>query len=245
MQDHIMVPVAMEIKEKWSLNEKTADTLWNLLQYMFLKKGVFSSQHLESMAFLKTRPELNYPDLQLHFSNGLLSEGVAQIFGIPLLKAAEWGVTILPTLLHPKSLGSVQLRSSNPLDAPTIKPNYLADPEDRRVLIEGVKIARKILNSEAFKSIQGPMINDDTIPYPLDSDEYILEYIKRYVFTVFHPVGTCRMGPEGDPNSVRVIDASIMPEVISGNTNAPAIMIGEKGADLIKESWKNTPSARM
>lgn len=173
----------------------------------------------------------------------------------PLLKAETW--TILPLLLRPRSSGWVRLRSNNPAHHPVIVPNYFTHPEDVQVLTEGIRIAFNLSDTPAFQQFGS---RPHTVPLPgcsqhtLFSDEYWECSLRHFTFTIYHPVGTCKMGPDGDPDAVvdprlrvrgvkdlRVIDASIMPYIVSGNPNAPTIMIGEKGADLIKEDWRNVP----
>jgi choline dehydrogenase-like flavoprotein len=161
---------------------------------------------------------------------------------------------LLPTLLRPKSRGFIRLRSSDPFEYPIIEPNYLQHPDDVRTFVEGLKLMIKMFETKTFK--------EKNISYMIDkhfcgnfeplSDEYLECVVRHWSTTVYHQSGTCKMGPESDPLSVvdarlkvhrldklRVIDASIMPTVVSGNTNAPTIMIGEKGADMIIQDWKS------
>jgi len=169
----------------------------------------------------------------------------------PLVNAETW--TILPLLLRPRSSGWIRLKSRNPLHYPVIEPNYFAHREDVKTLIEGIRIAHQISNTTAFRRfgsrpLTTPMPGCRHIPF--DSDPYWECALRHFTFTIYHPAGTCKMGPRSDPTAVvdprlrvhgvrrlRVIDASIMPIIVSGNTNAPTIMIGEKGSDLIKEDW--------
>lgn len=161
--------------------------------------------------------------------------------------------TLMPLLLRPRSRGWVKLRSKNPFDAPLINANYFSSDFDIKTLVEGAKIAIKISEAKAFKPF-GSRVH--VIPFPnckhfeFASDKYWECHIRTISMTIYHPVGTCKMGPKWDEEAVvdprlrvygiaglRVIDASIMPTIPSGNTNAPAIMVGEKGADLVKEDW--------
>jgi len=152
--------------------------------------------------------------------------------------------------LHPKSRGYVKLRSVNPLEQPIVQSNFLESMEDLDTMIEGLKLSRKVFQSEAFDKIREYEEIDRDIPHPPESDQYLAEYIRRYTLHIFHPVGTCRMGRVDDPKVVvdsnlvvkgltnlRVADCSIMPEIVSGNTNAPAIMIGEKASQIIIQHW--------
>ena len=150
--------------------------------------------------------------------------------------------TLFPITTHPKSRGSVSLRSSSPFDPPLIRANYLQNESDLQVLVEGIKIARQIAHSEVFDEFRGEEVAPGA---EKKSDKAIRDYIREACDTIYHPVGTCKMGIDRmavvDPQlkvrgieGLRVVDASIMPTITTGNTNAPTIMIGEKAADLIK-----------
>jgi choline dehydrogenase len=155
-----------------------------------------------------------------------------------------------PTLLHPHSRGEIRLRSSNPLDAPAIRANYFSDPRDMDVMLEGVKLSRELANTKAFAQYRKREMH----PGPEAKDDQALrQHIRTFVETLYHPVGTCKMGKDNDATAVvdselrvrgvdglRVVDASIMPTVVGGNTNAPTIMIAEKAAEMIR----NGPPAR-
>jgi choline dehydrogenase len=143
--------------------------------------------------------------------------------------------------MQPKSRGTIRLADANPLSAPLIDPNYLSHPDDLNVMLAGLKKTLQIMQSEAFDVIRGNMV------YPLDvnNNEQLIEYIRQTAETEYHPVGTCKMGQDAmavvnsqlqvhGVKNLRVVDASIMPHIITGNTNAGVIAIAEKAADLIK-----------
>jgi choline dehydrogenase len=152
-------------------------------------------------------------------------------------------VTLMPGLIYPKSHGEITLRSADPTAAPLIDPRYFSDPADLEHLVAGVKLGREIAATAPFAELTG----GEHFPGPsVQTDDELRAWIRLSVNTIFHPTGTCKMGPAGDALAVvdpelrvhglrglRVADASVMPEIIGGNTNAPTIMIAEKAADLV------------
>jgi len=234
LQDHLFVSVAYECTQPVTL--ASAERVGNILKYLVFKRGLLTSNVAEAGGFIKTKPDLPTPDLQLHF-------GPAYYLNHGFTRPEGHGFTIGPTLIRSQSRGLMTLRSSDPFEPPAIQPNYLASEADQQVLIEGVKLARRLAQAKAFDPFRGAE------KYPglqAQSDEAIADYIRNTAETLYHPVGTCRMG--NDPMAVvdarlrvhrieglRVVDASIMPTIVSGNTNAPVIMIAEKAADLVKE----------
>ena len=198
------------------------------------KRGPLSSIMVEAGGFVRSRPDLDRPDL--HF-----------IFTPMLHDRAEYlprhhGFTVHVNALRPKSRGRITLRSSAPADAPVLEPDLVSHDDDLRLLVTGLRIARRIIAAPALARFRA----DELSPGPaVESDAALADFVRTTVATVFHPVGTCKMGTDPmavvDPSlrvhgieSLRVIDASIMPEIVSGNTNAPTIMIAEKGAALIR-----------
>ena len=206
------------------------------------------------------------PDLQLILSSELLNgeliqvalhysvQGLTQLWGYDLLEdTSPPGYIIYVALLHPKSRGSVcpdPVRG--PLEPPFITPYYLSHPDDIETLLKGVRYVQKLVNTSAFNGIRGRLVAQNAAsPYPYDTDKFWRWYIQHSTLTLHHPVGTCKMGSLDDPSTVvdpqlrvkgvrnlRVADASVMPEIVSGNTNAPTIMIAEKAADLIKQAYR-------
>jgi choline dehydrogenase-like flavoprotein len=208
-------------------------------RYLFGKKGKLESSVTQAGAFLKTSPDLEIPDVQLHFLPLLYDDS-----GRDLKLMGHKGYSCHVCVLRPESTGRVTLRSADPGDPPRIDLNFLEHPNDRKTLVEGIRLARRILAAPAFDDYRGAEIN----PGPdAQSDDEILERAKQRLGLVYHPVGTCKMGRDQlavvdhelrvhGLEGLRVVDASIMPTLIGGNTNAPAMVIGEKAADLILAS---------
>ncbi|HET6934335.1 MAG TPA: GMC oxidoreductase, partial [Candidatus Angelobacter sp.] len=245
LQDHASLPVAYKCKQPISL--ASAETLSNLLRYMFSKKGMLTSNVAEAGGFLTVLSGSPAPDLQFHFGPGYYVDHGFQTI-------EDHAFTLGPTLIRPYSRGKLKLRSSNPLDSPLIYANYFSDQRDMKVMIEGIRIARDIAGTAAFDQYRGP----ELLPGPAAKDESALRgHVEQYAATLYHPVGTCKMGNDAmavvdcelrvrGVDGLRVADASVMPTVIGGNTNAPTIMIAEKAADLIKGSKSaNTTAGKV
>ncbi len=209
--------------------------------YMFHRQGLFTSNVAEAGGFDKTPSAGDIPNIQYHFLPAiLLNHGRSTAFG--------YGYGVHVCGLYPKSRGEIKLRSNKPNDPAMIDPHYLEHPDDRRVMIDGVRRARKILAAPLFEKYQSWEIG----PGPdAQSDEEILAFIRKKSETIYHPVGTCKMGDTSDLMTVvdpelkvkgirglRVVDASVMPTLVGGNTNAPTIMIAERCADLIKREYQ-------
>lgn len=205
-----------------------------IYSYIFHNKGFLTSNVAESGGFVKSTPEQARPNLQFHFLPTFLKDHGRKI-------AFGYGYTLHICDLLPKSRGRIGLKSPDPLDDPLIDPKYLEDPEDMQTMIAGVKIGRRIFDAPAMAA----HCKHEVVPgSAVQSDEQIAADIRKRAETIYHPVGTCRMG--SDPQSVvdpalkvrgieglRVIDASIMPRLVAGNTNAPTMMIAENAADII------------
>jgi len=238
LQDHLDVALTWECPEPITLYSMTKGLrrLGVGLGYMLTGKGVGRTNGLESGAFLKSRPDLDRPDLQVHVVLAIMLEHGK-------VAAEKDGFTFHVCQLRPESRGRVGLRSADPNDDPAIFANYLATAEDRRAVREGVKMARAVVAQAALAPYRGA---EHTPGAEVQTDAEIDAWIARTGETIYHPVGTCRMGAVDDPMAVvddqlrviglqglRVVDASVMPTLIGGNTNAPTLMIAEKAADLI------------
>ena len=198
------------------------------------REGQLTSNFAESHAFIKLFSNSKVPDVQLEFVIGLVDNHSRKLH-------LGHGYSIHCSIMQPKSRGTIRLADANPLSVPLIDPNYLSHPDDLNVLLAGLKKTLQIMQSEAFDVIRGNMV------YPLDinNNEQLIEYIRQTAETEYHPVGTCKMGQDAmavvnsqlqvhGVKNLRVVDASIMPHIITGNTNACVIAIAEKAADLIK-----------
>jgi choline dehydrogenase len=204
------------------------------LQYLLFGTGLGSGQGLESGAFLKSRPDLETPDLQFHFIAALMMDHTRK-------KADRHGFMVHVCQLRPESRGYISIKSADPLTAPIIQPNYLEAEEDRRALREGVRQARDVFAQKAFDPYRGPELMPGA---HIQRDDQIDAWIRRTAETIYHPVGSAKMGKDRDSvvdtslkvygvEGLRVVDASVMPSLVSGNTNAPTIMIAEKASDMI------------
>ena len=237
LQDHLDLSVIAECTGPHTYDRFAKPHLMALagLQYLLTRKGPVASSLFETGGFWYADPAARSPDIQMHLGLGSgIEAGVTAM--------AQGGVTLNSAYLRPRSLGTVRLASADPLAAPLIDPNYWADPYDREMSIRGLKLARQIMRQDALK----PYVLAERLPGPeVRTDADYFNYACAHAKTDHHPAGTCRMG--ADPAAVvdpalrfngiaglRVVDASIMPRLISSNTNAAAIMIAEKAADLIK-----------
>jgi len=240
LQDHLFINVSSLALQQEGFNHhfKPLNQVKALIKYLITHKGPLACSALEATAFFSSNTGTQ-PDLQFHFTPlHIGNDYVPDLYNTKTYPTYD-GYTIAPTLLKPKSRGYVGLNSSDPMDAPLIQPNFLSAADDLKMLILGVKKALEVSKAAAFNPFR------KTIIVPKDeSDTEIIEHIKKGLETVYHPVGTCKMGHDdmavvSDTLKVhglkrlRVVDASIMPTIVSGNTNAAAIMIGEKAADMI------------
>ncbi len=242
LQDHLMFAVGGATKKQDAQNHhlKVHHQVLDLANYLLFKKGPLTQGPLEAVAFGSTSLSPDRVDYQLHYASFNLGEdNEVELYDMDTYPTKD-GVTILPTLLRPKSRGYVELKSKDPKDKVLIQPNFLSAPEDRQVLIEAGRKAIQILKTKQFTAVLEKLYEGADF----SSDKAFLKYIQDNLETVYHPVGTCKMGQDKmavvderlrvhGVNKLRVIDASIMPTIVSGNTNAPTMMIGEKGAAMI------------
>jgi len=211
---------------------------YELIKYLLIKTGMFTSTVAEAGGFIRSRNDITVPDIQLHFAPGMVVDhGRESVWGT--------GLSCHMCLLRPKSRGEVTLQSADPTDDPKIDPKFLSHPDDMRDMVAGYKKMMKVMNKEPLSKYTSGHVQR---PVDLDNDEDIEQAIREDADTVYHPVGTCKMGSDEmsvvnerlkvhKVSGLRVIDASIMPTLVGGNTNAPTIMIGEKASDMILEDW--------
>ena len=212
------------------------DLFKSLFQWRFKRKGWLTSNVAEAQGFISTAGNTEHPDIQLALCTSIVDDHTRK----PHL---GHGYTLHATLMRPMSRGCVTLQSANPQDPPLIDPKYLSHPDDLQTLIKGTQMAYDILQAPALAPYRGKML------YPLERNNVaqIEQFLRNNSDTEYHPVSTCKMGPASDSMAVvdatlrvhgmqnlRVVDASIMPTLVTGNTNAPSMMIGEKAADMIK-----------
>jgi len=239
LSDHYVARVSIRAKNARSINELSRGLLLvgEIAKWLTVGRGALTFGVSSAQCFCRSREGLASPDVQLLFSPASYDPSV---FGA--LERAP-GATIAISIARPESRGTIMARSADPYDRPVIRPNYLSAPGDLRVLLAGIGHARRIFAQPAFaENFAG-----EIVPGPqVQTEQQLADYVRDFGTTIYHPVGTCRMGE--DPAAVvdsrlrvrglsglRVIDASVMPLVTTGNTNAPTIMIAEKGASMIRE----------
>ena len=235
--DVVMVVNAPQVTDLFGLSLTGA---WNMLkgigEWRRSRSGMLTTNFAEAGGFIRSAADEPIPDLQLHFVVGkLVDHGRKTVFG--------HGYSCHVCLLRPRSRGSLRLASANPQVAPLIDPAFLQDPDDVRRLVQGFKLTRELLSQPALARHGG---RESAASAEARSDAQIEQFIRHHADTIYHPVGTCRMGPDEGAvvdarlrvhgvSGLRVVDASIMPSVVGGNTNAPSMMIAEKAADMIRE----------
>jgi choline dehydrogenase len=231
LQDHPAIPV---VRRAVGTSLMDAESLRNVADYYLRRRGMLTSNVGEGGAFFRSRPDLPAPDLQFHFAP-------VKFWAQALYEIDEHAMTIGVTLVRVASRGSVRLRSADPTWAPAIDGGYLAEDEDVEALVEGVRRARDVLDGSALRRV----VREEWSPgADLRSDDALREAVRGGIETLYHPVSSCRMGTDDlavvDPQlrvhgleGLRVVDASVMPTLVRGNTNAPTIMIAERAADLV------------
>ena len=238
LQDHLQARVVFKCRTR-TLNDDVNSLVARIgmgVRYALFRSGPMAMAASFICGFMKSNEDVSTPDLQFHvqpWSADSVGKGVHEFSAF----------TASVCQLRPESRGHIRLKSPDPREYPEIHPNYLATETDRRTIVEGVKIARGIAEMEPLAS----MISSEHQPGPgIRDDGEILEWVRNTAVTIFHPTGTCRMGQGDDAvvderlqvrniGGLRVADCSIMPEIVSGNTNAPAIMIGEKASRMVLE----------
>ena len=235
------------VKLPVTLNEHTRGLHFvkEIIKYYTQQRGVLTFTAGIVYGFVKTRPELEEPDVQYHFAHASYATAQTRVLD------RQPGMTLTVYQCRPESKGSIHAKSPDPLAAPAIRPNFLAEELDRRTIVEGMKIGRRIINNPVLDKYRAFEMNPGD---QVQTDDEWLDFARINGQTTYHVTGTCKMGH--DPMAVvddelrvhgiaglRVIDASIMPTLVSGNTNAAVIMIAEKGADMIKAAQQPVRAA--
>jgi choline dehydrogenase len=250
LHDHLQLRTIYKVTGIRTLNEmysSLAQKAWMGVNYALFRRGPLTMAPSQLGAFTKSDPSLDRADLQYHIQPLSLDK-----FGDPLHSFPAFTASVAN--VRPTSRGTLKLKSADPTDAPAISPNYLATPEDQRVAAESIRITRRIVAQPALQKyspveyLPGPQVRDD-------DEAALVKSAGDIGTTIFHPVGTARMGRDDDPRAVvdarlrvigieglRVADASVMPSITSGNTNSPTMMIAEKAAAMILEDAKAVPS---
>ncbi len=238
LQDHLNTRIVYRVRRPNTINEVSRSRLKQAraaLEYLLRRRGVLMMGAAPLGLFVRTRDGLASPDVQYQFLAGSAPKAGAAMHDFP-------GCTLVCIPCRPESRGWLHIRTPDPAEPPAIQPNYLATATDRETMLAGLRIGRRLFQTRAMQRV----VAEEEWPGPgAECDEDWLDHVHRTSGTTFHPTSTCMMGPDGRAvvdhrlrvrglEGLRVIDASIMPAVVSGNTNAAAIMIGEKGADLVR-----------
>jgi choline dehydrogenase len=241
-RDHINARIVWRVKVpsvSYNHRARGLGAVGQAIRYMTTRGGFFSLPSAPLLAFLKTRPELSTPDVQMHLVPYSIKDPKRR-------KLQDFpSMTVSVYQLRPESLGSIHIRSADPDVHPAIRFNFLSDTIDQRAMVDGFRMIRRLVEAKPMDELRGEEYSPGN---GIKSDDEILDWVRGNAQTAYHPIGTCRMGPAG-PNTVvddklkvhgleglRIADASIFPTMPSGNTNAPCIMVGEKCADLIRSA---------
>jgi len=241
LRDHINARIMWRLTRRGiSYNDRIVGLgkAWQALRYLVSRRGFLALPSAPLLGFLKTRPDLPSPDIQVHVMPYVIRDAAKR-------SLQPWpGMTLTCYQLRPESLGSIHIGSADPKAHPEIRFNFLSHPVDQRTMTDGVKLLRRLAAAAPLDPFRG----EEYDPGPeVVTDEALLDHIRRTANTAFHPIGTCRMSPDGVVDArlrvhglqrLRIADASIMPTMVSGNTNAASIMIGEKASDLIREDLR-------
>lgn len=242
LQDHLQIRTVFEVNVP-TFNEEINSFLGRMkigMQYVFTRGGPMSMGASQVCIFTRSRPGLDTPDIQYHFQPLSADKPGIEMHPFP-------GITLSVCQLRPESKGRIQIKSPDPRAYPAIHPNYLATPTDQRTAVDSLKFTRRLVDTTALK----PYVVREHLPGSgIETDEELLDSARNIAHTIYHPTSTCKMGPDAmsvvDERlrvhgivGLRVVDASIMPAIVSGNTNAPTIMIAEKASDMIIEDAKD------
>ncbi|HET6184157.1 MAG TPA: choline dehydrogenase [Acetobacteraceae bacterium] len=238
-RDHYAPRMNWRVKLRVTLNEQTRGLYLarEVARYFIMQRGVLTYTAGIAYGFIRTRPELEVPDVQYHFAHASYASAASRILD------REPGMTMTVYQCRPESKGSIHAKSADPMESPAIRPNFLAEEVDRRVLIDGMKIGRRIINNPAMDRYRAYEMNPGEA---VQTDDEWLAFARANGQTTYHVIGTCKMGQDRMAvvderlrvlgiTGLRVADASVMPTMVSGNTNAAVIMIAEKAADMIRE----------
>jgi len=246
LQDHLQIRMVYRVNVP-TLNNQINNTLRRALigiEYALFRSGPMSMGASQVCVFAKTQPELDAPDIQYHFQP--LSADKPGIEMHPFS-----GVTASVCQLRPESTGRIEITSPDPQVYPSIQPNYLSSAKDQQTAVDAMRFTRNLMQTQAM----APFVVEEVTPGPaFQSEAELLESARNISQTIYHPVGTCKMGSDQASvvddrlrvrgiRGLRVADASIMPAIVSGNTNAPTIMVGEKAADMILNDAKTARTA--
>jgi choline dehydrogenase len=240
LHDHFYIQLMFRCPKAITLNDVSASWLRKLkagIQYVFLRKGVLSTNGVYAGAFVRSDPRLERPDLQINMN----AWSVAERTRAGMIPHPFPGFTMSPVHLRPQGRGSVRLKSADPRVAPAINLRFLTTEYDLRAMISGIRIVRRISQQQAL----APFVSEEFQPGPkVVSDADLESFVRRLGYANLHPVGSCRMGIDTEAvvdsrlrvngvRMIRVVDSSVMPAIVAGNTNAPTIMIAEKASDMI------------
>ncbi len=241
LQDHVDALVVRRHKKTTLISLRPMALLYHarsVWQYIRNRTGLLTSPVAEAGGFIKSSPSKKTPDLQLHFIAGSMND-----HGRDIATLFKYGISLHVCLLRPKSRGQITLYNNQASSPPKIEVNMLSHPDDVATMVKGIKLARNIFNQQPLVRVKGEEIFPEK---HVQSDEAIEQFLREKSNTIYHPVGTCKMGNDDMAvvddrlrvhglTGLRVVDASIMPTLVSGNTNAPTVMIGAKAADMILE----------